>query len=218
MKKKLTAFLVSAVLGLSILISACGPKAISAEDYVTGIYKLLINMDAEGAKSIGISDADVKKYKESMEKSVSDTMNSMNESFKQQFGITVDDTLMKECAQEYLNALKKLSAKTSVESNTDKEYKVKVTTTYLDMPTLMSDAMTGAEGKVKASDYETADEYYKALIPEYIKALKDGLASYTPPADEASATVTLNKDGNKWNADLAELTKAIAGAAVKMNN
>ncbi|MBR5336615.1 MAG: DUF5105 domain-containing protein [Lachnospiraceae bacterium] len=216
MRNKAFTTVISAwVLVAALVLSGCGGKNITAEEYVQGIYKLMVNMDSEGVKDLGVSDSDVKKYTEAIEKSVNDTMSSMNDSFKQQFGVSVDDELLKACGQEYINALKRLSGKTSLESSTDKEYKVKVSTTVLDMPAIVSKAMEAAQSKVKASEYETSAEYNKVLIPTYVSELKEGLAKFTPSSEEVTVTVTVKKDGNKWTADLAELSAAIAGAAVK---
>ena len=43
----------------------------------------------------------------------------------------------------------------------------------------MSNALTKAETKVKASEYETSDEYNKVLVPTYVSCLKDEMAAYT---------------------------------------
>ena len=217
MKKKV----VTAIMAVSLVLSAvvftgCGGGAkVSAEEYVEGLYKLMINMDAEGAKKVGFSDGDIKKYKEALEKSVSDNISSMNDSFSQQFGVSLDDSLLKEYAQEYINAMGKLSATVSVESKSESECSVKVETTCLDLPGITADAMKKARDSVKASEYGTSDEYNKALIPVYVRSMIDMLKNYTPSSETVGSVVTVKKDGNSWVTDIAEFSKNISAAAIK---
>ncbi len=91
--KKLLALLVSFVLLISAVFG-CGGKEVTAEEYVVGMYRLLVNMDEEGAKKVGISASDVKKYQETLKKSADESAKKLNESFKNQYDVTVDESLI----------------------------------------------------------------------------------------------------------------------------
>ena len=99
---------------LVLAVFGCGGKEVSAEEYVQGMYKLLVNMDEEGAKKAGISSGDVKKYQETLKKSADESAKKLNESFKTQYGVTVDESLIAAWGAEYFNAIKRLSCTTSL--------------------------------------------------------------------------------------------------------
>ncbi len=215
--KKLLALLVSLCL-LSVAAFGCGGKELSAEEYVQGMYKLLVNMDEEGAKKAGISAGDVKKYQETLKKSAEESAKKLNESFKTRYGVTVDDQLIAAWGTEYFNAIKRLTCTTTVESKSDKSCKVVLSTTFIDVNALGKSTMERSQQSIKASDYKDADEYYRALLPEYVKVLTEELKDYNPSSETNSVILSLKKEGKKWvYEDAAKFSESITSAVIKQN-
>ena len=213
--KKVLAILVAFGL-LSVAALGCGGKEVTPEEYVQGMYKLLVNMDEEGAKKVGISSGDVKKYQEALKKSADDSANKLNESFKKQYGVTVDEKLIAAWATEYFNAIKRLTCTTTVESKSDTRCKVKLSTTFIDVNALGKSAMEKSQQTIKASDYSDSEEYYRALLPEYVKVLTEELKNYQPSADTNSVTLDLKKEGKNWTYDDAsKFSDTITSAVIK---
>ena len=213
--KKVLAILVALGL-LSLAVVGCGGKEVTAEEYVQGMYKLLVNMDEEGAKKVGISSGDVKKYTETLKKSAEESAKKLNESFKAQYGVTVDDKLIADWGTEYFNAIKRLTCTTSVESKSETWCKVKLSTTYIDVKALGKSAMDLSQQSVKASDYTDSEEYYRALLPEYVKVLTEELKNYQPSSDTNTVTLAIKKEGKNWiYDDAAKFSEAITSAVIK---
>ncbi len=215
--KKLLALPVAFIILISAALG-CGGKEVTPEEYVVGMYRLLVNMDEEGAKKVGVSASDVKKYQETLKKSADESAKKLNETFKTQYGVTVDDSLIAAWGAEYFNAIKRLSCTTSVESQSEKSCKVKLSTTYIDVNALGKSAMERSQQSIKASDYKDADEYYKALLPEYVKVLTEELKEYKPSSETNSVTLSLKKEGNKWiYDDAAKFSESITSAVIKQS-
>lgn len=203
---------------LALAVFGCGGKEVSAEEYVQGMYKLLVNMDEEGAKKVGISSEDVKKYQETLKKSADESAKKLNESFKTQYGVTVDESLIAAWGAEYFNAIKRLSCTTSVESQSEKSCKVKLSTTYIDVNALGKSAMERSQQSIKASDYKESEEYYRALLPEYVKVLTEELKNFQPSTETNSVVLSLKKEGKKWvYEDAAKFSETITSAVIKQS-
>ncbi len=216
MKKYLA--ILTAFCFLALAVFGCGGKEVSAEEYVQGMYKLLVNMDEEGAKKVGISSGDVKKYQETLKTSAEESAKKLNESFKAQYGVTVDDQLIAAWGTEYFNAIKRLSCTATVESKSENSCKVKLSTTFIDVNALGKSAMERSQQSIKASDYKDADEYYRALLPEYVKVLTEELKDYNPSSETNSVILSLKKEGKKWvYEDAAKFSESITSAVIKQN-
>lgn len=199
-----------------VAFAGCGGKSITADQYVSTMYKLIVNGDTKAAKNIGITDKEIKTFESEREKAVKEGTESINKSFKEQCNAEVEEALITTYFDEYFKALAKLSCTAEIASQDGNTVNVKLTSTYLDMVSLTDAAMETAKNNVKAADYSADMDYKKAVLTEYIKALTENMKNFTPGSEKQSTTVTIKKVNKNWTyADANTFSQALTTLAVK---
>lgn len=212
--KRFISLALVAAMAMSIF-AGCG-KEVTADSYVLALYNLIINGSDAKAKEIGVGNASIKTFQLKREEAVSDGTAKINESFQQQCGVSVDETLLKDYYAAYFQALSKLTAKASVIEKNDSVTKVEISSTCLDMTALTTKAMEAAQSKVKASDYDNDVDYKKVVLTEYIKALTSVMQNFSPNGESQTTTVTCKKANNSWECvDDTSFAEALTALAVK---
>lgn len=212
--KKIIAIGMAALMVISAF-AGC-KKDTPADQYVLAMYKFIVNGDSKDAKAIGVSDTVIADFQRQKDQAVKTGTATINDSFQQQCGTSVDDQLISDYYKAYFNALAKLNATVKIESSTDKEAKVTLTSNYLDMATMTAQAMENAQAAVKAADYSADKDYKKDVLTEYVKELTKLVNDFIPSKETQSTTVTCVKNNNTWScSDETTFAQAITGIAVK---
>lgn len=213
--KRVVAVVAAACLCVSSF-AGCSGKSVTADQYVSTMYKLIVNGDTKAAKNIGVTDKEIKTFEAEREKAVKEGTESINKSFKEQCNAEVEEALIKSYFDEYFKALARLQCDAEVASQDGNTVNVKLTSSYLDMVALTDAAMETAKNNVKAAEYSADLDYKKAVLTEYIKALTESMKNFTPGNEKQSTTVTIKKVNKNWSyADANTFASALTSLAVK---
>ena len=158
-------------------------KDVSAEESVLALYKLYIQCDGEDAnKFLGLTDEEVETLLDDLK---SDFVSTMKLNFLGA-GLTLTDEEAEELFNIQVNALKKLSPTISVESESEEEITIKLSTSCINLNEIYTTAATDI---IAEAENASKDELSKLLLEN----LTELLTSAEPSAETSEETFILEK-------------------------
>lgn len=183
-----------------LLVSACcfgcGTETLSPIDSVKAIYDLYVTRDLEGATRIGIAEDKATEVLASYDEAISETIRS---SFSDS-GLDVDDQTVEEICEAREQALSRMNAEYELVSEDEDSAVIRLTTTYFDETTLVTDAADKAREEAKSQGFteKNQEEYLTSITESYTKNLIAEYEAIQPSGDTKEILVPCTIANNIW--------------------
>ena len=179
--------LVLLVMTFSITALGCSPKKdISAEQTTQALYNLYVKADGEESKELGIFDEDIDSILESQK---DNSISSARLSFVGS-GLTITDEDLEEIYNLQVEALRKLTPTISIESETEEEIIINLSTNYVNATESTTKAAEDAIAKATESEITSRSEVSKLFIDN----LLESLSSLEPSSETVEASFEFIKE------------------------
>ncbi len=163
--QKSIAVIMLMALGIFVL-AGCGSKTVPAEETAKALYDLYVLQKTDGAKSIGLTDEEIKK---SLDAQKSSSINATRSNFISG-GLSISNEKLEEIYAAQTEALKKLSSKIEIVSSDKDVTKVKISTSYLDF--VGADTRAAEAALKETNDKKKLAEIYPNKIIEEFKKIQ----------------------------------------------
>lgn len=209
--KKTTCFLLGFCLMLPIL-TGCGIPKPTAVDSVKAIYELYIQRNTEGARKLGLTEAEISNALSLYDHALS---NTIRQNFSAS-GLEINSETIDTICQARIEAFSKMTATYTLVSEKDGTAVVTLDTTYFDEAALDTNAAYDAREAADEAGFTDYEEYLKFIMETYTNNLIESYQKVTPSQDTKQISVTCSIFNNTWlPSDMAAfggaLGRAVAG-------